>query len=172
MTATNNQQQSVEPDEQSVTRFVEDFAGTLIGAGMPRMPSRVLSCLMATDDGMLTSAELAQRLQISPAAVSGAIRYLTTQRLVRRTHAPGSRRELYRVDGDVFYQAFVGSDQILAQWRRTLLDGINAVGADSDAGRRLTLTAEFVEFLDHEVSNMLDRWNAHLADREASGTES
>lgn len=168
MTAINGRQEPPERDEQSVARFVEDFAGTLIGAGMPRMPSRVLSCLMATEDGTLTSAELAQRLQISPAAVSGAIRYLSSQRLVRRTHAPGNRRELYRVDGDVFYQAFVDSAQILSQWRRTLLDGIDAVGADSEAGRRLALTAEFVEFLDQELTNMLGRWNAHLADRESS----
>ena len=40
------------------------------------MPARVFSALLATDSGRLTAAELAERLQISPAAVSGAVRYL------------------------------------------------------------------------------------------------
>ena len=43
---------------------------------MQRMPARVFAALLASDDGALTSAELGEQLQVSPAAVSGAVRYL------------------------------------------------------------------------------------------------
>ena len=42
--------------------------------GFPRMPSRVLITLMAADEEALTAAELAGRLGVSPAAISGAVR--------------------------------------------------------------------------------------------------
>jgi hypothetical protein len=38
-------------------------------SGMPRMPSRVFVALLITDSGRLTSTELADILDISPAAI-------------------------------------------------------------------------------------------------------
>lgn len=40
------------------------------------MPARVLMAITATDDGKATAEELASRLQASPAAISGAVKYL------------------------------------------------------------------------------------------------
>ena len=57
------------------------------------MPARVFAALLATDSGRLTAAELAELLQISPAAVSGAVRYLTQVGMVHREREPGSRRD-------------------------------------------------------------------------------
>ena len=58
-------------------RFVEHFALLLDEAGVPRMPARVFAAILADDAGRLTAGELAERLQVSPAAISGAVRYLT-----------------------------------------------------------------------------------------------
>jgi DNA-binding transcriptional regulator GbsR (MarR family) len=65
-----------ERDDAAVGRFVERFAAILEDSGVPRMPARVFVGLLATDSGSLTAAELAERLQASPAAISGAVRYL------------------------------------------------------------------------------------------------
>jgi predicted ArsR family transcriptional regulator len=46
-------------------------------AGFPPMPARVFVALLIAEDGRLSAAELAERLRISPAAVSGAVRLLT-----------------------------------------------------------------------------------------------
>lgn len=120
------------------------------------------------EDGALTSAELAERLQISPASVSGAVRYLASQQLIRRTYGPDSRRELYRVDRDVFYHSTVGRNYLLQQWRQILLEGVDVLGVNSEAGQRLQLSADFVEFLDRELHDLVDRWDAHVAQRDGS----
>lgn len=40
------------------------------------MVSRVLGCLYVTDTGSRTAVELVQRLQVSPAPIALAVRYL------------------------------------------------------------------------------------------------
>ena len=78
----------------------------LVDGGVPRMPARAFAALLATDTGRLTAAELAEALQVSPAAVSGAVRYLTqTQPGRRATREPGSRRDVYRLGDDLWYEA-------------------------------------------------------------------
>jgi DNA-binding transcriptional regulator GbsR (MarR family) len=64
-------------DDQAVLRFIERFSSVFTESGMPRMPSRVFVALLASDAGELTAAELADLLRVSPAAISGAVRYLS-----------------------------------------------------------------------------------------------
>ena len=72
--------------------YIERFAAVLVVAGFPPMPARVFVALLVTDSGHLTAAELAALLQISPAAVSGAVRYLIQLGLVHKERVPGCRR--------------------------------------------------------------------------------
>ncbi len=103
-------------DPAAVSRFVEHFAAQLVEAGLPRMPARVFAALLASDAGVLTSAELSERLTISPAAVSGAVRYLARQHMVSREREPGSRRERYRVHGDQWYEALTNREAVIRRW--------------------------------------------------------
>ncbi|WP_420802411.1 GbsR/MarR family transcriptional regulator [Streptomyces taklimakanensis] len=163
-----------------VAEFVERFAAELTGAGMQRMASRVFACLLAEESGALGSAELSERLRISPAAVSGAVRYLSQVHLVTREREPGSRRERYRVHANTWYEAIADRDALLGRWATTFEQGIEAVGPDSQAGRRLAETAEFFAFMREELSRMVERWYAHRGvprtaghgDREGSATSS
>jgi len=148
---------SAEQDAR-LRQFVEDFASTLVSAGVPRMPSRVFSCLLVSDAGRLTAGELAERLQVSPAAVSGAIQYLETVHLARRTREPGSRRDQYVVEHDVWYQATVSQDALLTRWIDQLDTGIALVGQDSEAGARLSETQDFFTFLREEMTQLILRW--------------
>src|SRR5262245_28200615 len=103
--------------EQAVARFVERLADVLVGAGLPRMPARVFAALLVTESGRLTAAELGERLKVSPAGVSGAVRYLIHLDLVTRERDPGSRRDHYRLRDDVWYEASVRRETTLARWR-------------------------------------------------------
>ncbi|MFP8907821.1 GbsR/MarR family transcriptional regulator [Streptomyces atacamensis] len=149
------------PYSPEVAEFVERFAAELTEAGMQRMASRVFACLLTEDSGVLGSAELSERLRISPAAVSGAIRYLSQVHLVTREREPGSRRERYRVHADVWHEAITDRDALLGRWSTTFDQGIKAVGPDTPAGRRIAETAEFFDFMRRELALMLDRWHAH-----------
>src|SRR5215211_9206123 len=77
-------------DDEAVRRFVERFALDLAEAGMPRMPARVFAAILSAHDGRCTAADLAGALRVSPAAVSGAVRYLAQLGLVRRERSRGS----------------------------------------------------------------------------------
>jgi DNA-binding transcriptional regulator GbsR (MarR family) len=144
-----------------VMTFVERFAAEMVEAGMQRMPARVFSALLASKEGVLNSAELGDRLQVSPAAVSGAVRYLSQVGMLAREREPGSRRERYRVHIDQWYETFTRRDSLLIRWESTLRSGVSSVGEETEAGRRLAETAEFFEFLQKELTGMLERWKEH-----------
>ncbi|MFJ8081882.1 DNA-binding transcriptional regulator GbsR (MarR family) [Streptomyces sp. SAI-170] len=148
-------------DAEAVSRFVESFAAQLVEAGMPRMPARVFGALLASDNGMLTSAELGEQLRISPAAVSGAVRYLAQVHMVSREREPGSRRERYRVHADQWYEALTNREAILKRWEDALRDGVTSLGPDTPAGRRIAETLAFFEFIEGELAAMMERWRAH-----------
>jgi DNA-binding transcriptional regulator GbsR (MarR family) len=141
-----------------VARFVEQFALLLTDAGWPRTPARLFACLLADDRGRLTAREMASRLHISPAAVSGGVRFLIQIGLVARAREPGDRRDHYRLAGDPWHQSFVQQTAQLHRWEEGLAEGIDLVGADSPAGRRLAESRDFFRFLQDELPMMLQRW--------------
>ncbi|MFI5769731.1 GbsR/MarR family transcriptional regulator [Streptomyces sp. NPDC051658] len=161
MTSETEQSMRSGRDTEAVSRFVERFASDMTEAGMQRMASRVFAALLADDDGSMTSAELAVALQISPAAVSGAVSYLTQVSMVGREREPGSRRDRYRVHDEVWYTTFVSRDRVLTRWESTLKEGARTLGEDTPAGARLVETAAFFEFLQDELGGLMDRWREH-----------
>jgi DNA-binding transcriptional regulator GbsR (MarR family) len=148
-------------DPAAVSRYIERFAQVMVESGMPRIASRIFVALVATDSGRLTAAELAEQLQASPAAISGGVRYLGQVNLVSREREPGSRRDHYRVDDDVWYQTITQRDQLLARWSASLREGADILGADTPAGSRLAETVEFFEFLQKELLLMIERWREY-----------
>lgn len=150
-------------DEAGVGRFIERFSGALVEAGMPRMPARVFAALLIDDDGARTSAELAEQLEVSPAAISGAVHYLVQVGLVARGRQPGSRRDVYRLYSDVWYEVFARQDQRYARWIDSMRDGISAVGPQTAAGRRLGETMGFFDYLRTELPGLIERWHEQNA---------
>jgi DNA-binding transcriptional ArsR family regulator len=145
-------------DDEAVARFVERFAVTLEQSGVPRMPARVFVTLLATDSGALTAAELAERLQVSPGAISGAVRYLIQVDLITRERDPGSRRDRYRVFDDAWYEATVRRERLLMRWEDDAREGAAALGPDTPAGARMVETVAFFEFLRREMAALQERW--------------
>ncbi len=113
-------------DAESVSKFVESFAAQLVEAGMQRMPARIFAALLSSDEGAMTSVELGEQLRISPAAVSGGVRYLAQQHMVSREREPGSRRERYRVQGNQWYEALTNREAVLKRWEAALGRGSRA----------------------------------------------
>ncbi|MGC0339074.1 GbsR/MarR family transcriptional regulator [Streptomyces sp. SLBN-8D4] len=148
-------------DPEAVSKFVEGFAAQLVEAGMQRMPARVFAALLSSDAGTMTSAELGEQLRISPAAVSGAVRYLAQTHMVSREREPGSRRERYRVHGDQWYEALTNREAVLQRWEIALREGVDSLGPDTPAGRRMAETLAFFEFVETEVAAMMERWRVH-----------
>ncbi|MEU0946999.1 MarR family transcriptional regulator [Streptomyces canus] len=148
-------------DPDAVSKFVESFAAQLVEAGMQRMPARVFAALLSSDEGSMTSAELGEQLRISPAGVSGAVRYLAQTHMVSREREPGSRRERYRVHGDQWYEALTNREAVIKRWEGALREGVSSLGAETPAGRRMAETLAFFEFVEGEVAAMMERWREH-----------
>ncbi|MEW2622821.1 MarR family transcriptional regulator [Streptomyces sp. NPDC048106] len=160
-------EESAGRDPEAVSTFVERFAAQMVEAGMTRMPSRVFAALLASDTGTLTSAQLGEQLRISPAAVSGAVRYLAQVHMVSREREPGSRRERYRVRSDQWYEALTRRDAIIKRWEDALREGVASLGADTPAGRRLSETLDFFEFIERDVAEMMERWRVYRDEKYA-----
>ncbi len=144
-----------------VAAFVERLAGDLTDAGMQRMAARVFACLLASEQGALGSAELGERLRISPAAISGAVRYLAPLHLVTRERVPGSRRERYRVHAGVWYESMTNREALLNRWLTTFDHGRAVLGPDSAAGRRIGESAAFLRFFQSELVGIMERWREY-----------
>jgi predicted transcriptional regulator len=149
--------------DEPVAAYVERFASVLIAAGIPAMAARVLAALHVTDSGRLSAAELGQVLQISPAAVSGAVRYLMGLALVHKERVPGSRRDYYRMPPNVWQEVVRMQSQVLARWCKMLAEGVDVVGPDTPAGGRMAGYAAFFDFMTSEFPGLFDRWEAHQA---------
>ncbi|MBO0821173.1 MAG: MarR family transcriptional regulator [Nocardiopsaceae bacterium] len=150
--------QEVAEQQQELFDFVEKFAAVMIAAGLPPMPARVFAALVVSEEGGLTAAELAGRLQISPAAVSGAVRYLAGVSLLLRERIPGSRREFYRLPDDIWQRVMRSRTQVLSHWTALLKEGVDLVGPDTRAGRRMSDHADFFSFLSTEIPAVYARW--------------
>ncbi|WP_181785883.1 GbsR/MarR family transcriptional regulator [Streptomyces phytophilus] len=157
-------------DREAVSRYVERVAAELTEMGMQRMASRVFACILADDAGALTAAEVGERLHVSPAAVSGAVRYLAAVGLITREREPGSRRERYRMESDRWYQIFAQREGMIRRFEQTLDTGVGILGADSAAGRRIAETTEFFSFLREENGRLEQRWWDYVKRRDEART--
>lgn len=149
----------MERDEQAVAQFVEAMAMTFADWGFPRMAARILLMLMTADEEALTAAELAERLGVSPPAISGAVRYLVQVGLLERRPVPGSRRDRYRVRDDAWYASSATKREAYKALADLADDGVRAVGgAGSPSGERVTEMREFFRFAHDEMVAIVEKW--------------
>jgi DNA-binding transcriptional regulator GbsR (MarR family) len=137
-------------DAEAVAEYEETFTTLFMQQGLPKMTSRVLTCLFTTDAGSLTASELVQRLQVSPASVSKAIAALESLGLVRRERDE-RRRERYVVDDDIWYQSTIASARGIAQVAQTARQGVAILGPHTPAAARLENIARFSDFISESI---------------------
>jgi DNA-binding transcriptional regulator GbsR (MarR family) len=142
----------------ATNRFVQRMGGALSAAGLPGLPSRVFAALVVDDDGRMTSAELCDTLQVSPAAVSGAVAFLSQVDFIHREREPGTRRDVYVVDDDAWHEAMLRTDQTYAPMIAALDDALRSLPEDHPSRHRLVLMQAFLEFVTGEMEALAQRW--------------
>ncbi len=155
-------------DPVAVHRFIERFTSVLAMSGIPRMPARVLAVFLTSDVSRLTAADIARTLQISPAAVSGAVRYLSDVGLISREGQPGSRRYWYRIPDNMWHEVVKLRDQLMRRWADVMHEGVDILGPGTPAGSRLAESAMYIEFVQKELPMVLTRWEEYKAAHEPS----
>lgn len=104
-----HQRKPQHPQPVTVHAVERQLAATLVGTGLPRMSSRVLTALLTADDPGRTAAELSQHLRVSAASVPTSVGYLEGEGIVRRERIPQRRAERYVVDPDTWFQAILAA---------------------------------------------------------------
>ena len=84
----------------------------------------------------MTAAELGDVLSVSPASVSGAVRYLQQMRMIHREREQGSRRDVFVVADDAWHDMMMNTPNIYAPLTSTLREGVAMVGGTGT--RRVT----------------------------------
>jgi DNA-binding transcriptional regulator GbsR (MarR family) len=149
--------------------FIERASSEMVAQGFPRMPARVLMALTATEEGKATAEELAARLQASPAAISGAVKYLGVVGFVRNTTIPGTRKHIYSLGDLPWYAASFSRGQAYRQIETSLRSSTDEMPDDSKAKARIVEVADFFHFLQERLPSVLEEWHAQ---RRAQGKES
>ncbi|APY84418.1 MarR family transcriptional regulator [Streptomyces alfalfae] len=157
-------------DAEAVRAYEEMFTTVLMQSGMPKMMSRVLTCLYTTDAGSLTAAELVRHLQVSPASISKSIAYLETQGLVRRERDE-RRRERYVVDDDVWYQSMMASARATAQLVVAARQGVSVLGSGTPAAIRLENIARYVDFVSESITRAAKQGRDLLHTKSTASTQ-
>ncbi len=155
-----------------ILRAIEHFALLLAEAGVPRMPARVFAYMLADDAAQHTAGELAAGLQVSPAAISGAVRFLQQGRLVIRGRERGARVDHYRLPGDdLWVDLFAARIGLLGSWEKALGEAAELLGPDRPGTARLRESREFFAFVRTDMPELMERWRAHRIQLRRSGDE-
>ncbi|MFV8132770.1 helix-turn-helix domain-containing protein [Streptomyces syringium] len=145
-------------DAEAVRDYGERLAQLLVATGFPRMAAGVLVCLYTTDSGSVTTADLVQRLQVSPASISKAVGYLEGLELIRRERDARKRRERYVIDDGIWLTSLLASARLNTLLAETARDGADLLGARTPAGARLSDMSHCLEHVVHVVLEAIEHW--------------
>ena len=143
---------------EALDSLVETVTDAFAAQGFPRTPAAVLMALMASDDGALEAGELAARLGVSAAAVSGAVRYLVQLRFVRVGVVRGTRRHRYSLIDPAWYTSSLRETDRYAQLAALVESGLP--GDRSPSVDRFAEMAAFFRFLEQRMPTLLEEWRA------------
>ena len=139
-------------DPAAVRDFADQFSALMVHSGLPRMAARVLVCLVTTDAGALSAAELVRDLRVSPASVSKAVGYLEGLELVRRERDLRQRRERYLIDDDTWLHTWLTSARTNAMWAEAAERGADILKTTTPAGARLKHMGQFFAQLSEDMA--------------------
>lgn len=136
---------------------VAQMVSALAANGFPRMPASVLMAIQVSEAGLLSAEELGEILGASPAAISGAVRYLGSIGMVHRHRLPGDRRYVYELPAHAWYSASLEKSELYELIIRLAHSAIPTLGPRG--AERVREMADFFEFLRKRMPELLAEWN-------------
>lgn len=147
--------------DEMLWRFV-DATGEWMSKsyGLPRITGRVLAWLLVCDPPEQTAAQLAQELDASKGAISGATGMLVRVRLVDRLHIRGERSDRFRVRPGAWDDQI--RDQGVDQARAVLGLGLEALAGEPPARRaRLEELDAFYAWYESRIPALWEEWQQY-----------
>ncbi len=147
-------------EQAEVRAYRERLTATFVATGLPRMPAAVLCCLLTAEQTGLTSADLVERLHVSPASVSKAVAYLEIIG-VRRERGPRERRVRYVIDDDVWFRAWQHNSQSYTTLADLARQGSELLAPGTAGATRLRQMDRFLRLIRDQLETTFA--DAHLA---------
>ena len=144
--------------------FIQDYGLAYQSFGLPRLMGWIVGLLLQSDDP-ISLDEITDELQVSKGPVSQIMRRLRERNLVQKVWVPGSRRDYYRAEPDIFGQAFANHAELLGQ-NLVLARKYAALIASGDEpvpaafARRTDEMLRFYTLMRKHLTAFLDEWNA------------
>lgn len=152
----------------NLDRAVERLGRTMEAIGIPRMPARVFAFILADDQESYTATELAGGIDVSPAAISGAVRYLTDTHLVVRERNPAGRGDLFRVrDGDIWGTIQAARLPLLDHIIESVQEAVELLPPGSAGRARVEETWDYFTFIREDSERLDERWRAWRGSRDS-----
>ena len=150
------------PDSQIKQGFIQDFGDRYQSFGLSKLMGRVVG-LLIFEAGPLSLDEIAEQLQHSKGPVSQITRRLTEHGLIRKVWVPGSRRDHYAAEEEIFLRAFANHAHLLGR-NRGLADKYRSAPAE-DGERaqdhflwRIEEMHRFYELMGEHLGRFMEEW--------------
>jgi len=157
------------PDADSMRKaFLEDYGEGYKHFGLPRLMGHVVGLLLY-EDGPVSLTDMAELLQVSKGPLSQVTGRLRENGLIRKVWVPGSRRDHYIAEDDIFGLAFRNHARLM----RTNLDlaqrhaaALQDAPDDTPATfrRRIEEMRRFYELMAKHHAAFLAEWDRQRGD--------
>lgn len=143
-------------DEEAL---VESMARLLAEGGLPRVAGRMWAWLLICDPPQQTAAQLAETLQASRGAISGAARLLEGVGLVTRSTRRGERREYFAVQPGSLIEVMRARQASVRAGRELAARGLDLLRDRPPADRaRIQEVHDLYAFMERELPALLARY--------------
>lgn len=153
--------ESVAPLKQE---FIQDYGLGYQSFGLPKLMGKVVGLLLYHGEPVSLD-DITTELHVSKGPVSQIMRRLREHNLVRRIWVPGSRRDYYQAEPDIFGQAFANHANLqsqnlaLAHKYTQLIQGSKSELPESFA-ERMQEMERFYTMMNKHLMNFLNEWKA------------
>ena len=144
--------------------FIQDYGLGYQSFGLPKLMGKVVGLLLYHGEP-LSLDDITEQLHVSKGPVSQIMRRLREHNLVRRIWVPGSRRDFYQAEPDIFGQAFTNHARLQSQNLALARKYTEQIAASGDQlpgsfAERMQEMERFYTLMNKHLNNFLTEWKA------------
>jgi len=154
------------PSEAQIKQdFVHDFGERYQQFGLSKLMGRIVG-LLIYESGPLSLDQITEQLQHSKGPVSQITRRLSENGLIRKVWVPGSRRDHYTAEDEIFLRAFanhadlLGHNQDLADKYRDQFAADDAEPTPDHFQWRIEEMHRFYELMGEHLQRFMQEWRS------------
>ncbi len=154
--------ESFTPDETIKREMLQAFGEAYRGLGLNKQMGYIVALLLMSPEP-LSLDEITKSLGMSKGPISQITRRLQERNIIRKVWSPGSRKDYYEIQPDIFASAFknfaekMHTNTMISQMIRKQIDSSGA-SVPEVFDRRLNEMEHFYALMDKHFTNFLDEW--------------